>query len=319
MSISVTVYRGDPAVDSRGFRQCLGQFSTGVTIIATEHDGRRAGVTANSFSSLSLDPPLILWSISRTSRAFPIFSEATHFAVSILAEDQIPVSQRFASKEEDKFASIDWCPGQNGAPVIKGSAGRLECTRHSVLDGGDHLLIIGRVTHFEREERKGLIFSQGRYSIGLDHPVLRSETSSAGAPLTAGEASLGSLVFKAHLKSSRSFDADRAALGFSIGQARILYVLSEHPSLPFEELVSLSNFPSQTIEDGLTDLTATGGVKRNADGTFCLTDKGRELRATIRERSLSRETEMLRHIAPEELATAKRVLERFITQADTAR
>ena len=314
MSIPV-VHSGDPGGDSRGFRQCLGQFSTGVTVVSADHRGVRAGVTANSFSSLSLDPPLILWSINKTSRAFPVFSAAKHFAVNILAEDQVQVSQRFSSKEEDKFATIDWYRGQNGAPLIRGTAGRIECTTEALHEGGDHLLIIGRVTRFEREERRSLIFSQGRYSIGLDHPVLRPDTATAGSKLHSAETTLGALVFKAHLVSSRSFDAGRAALGLSIGEGRVLYVLSEHDALPIDALVGYANLPGQTIEDALADLSAKGAVQRDISGAVSLTAKGRELRATVRERSRAREAEMLEPIAPDHLAIAKDVLASFVGQS----
>jgi flavin reductase (DIM6/NTAB) family NADH-FMN oxidoreductase RutF/DNA-binding MarR family transcriptional regulator len=312
------VHSGDPREDSRGFRQCLGQFSTGVTVVTAEHGGARVGVTANSFSSLSLDPPLILWSINRTSRAFAVFSEAAHFAVNILAEDQVQVSQRFASKEDDKFATVDWYPGHDGAPLIRGAAARIECTTETLHEGGDHLLIVGRVTRFEREERRSLIFSQGRYSIGLDHPVLRPDAATTEAKSVPADATLGALVFKAHLVSSRSFDAGRAALGLSIGEGRVLYVLSEHDALPLDALVKFSNLPAQTIEDALADLAEKGAVERRADGTIGLTAQGRNLRAVVRERSLAREAEMLRNIAPDHLAIAKDVLARFIAQPQAA-
>jgi flavin reductase (DIM6/NTAB) family NADH-FMN oxidoreductase RutF/DNA-binding MarR family transcriptional regulator len=321
MTTPLAALSGDPVVDSRGFRQCLGQFSTGVTIVTAEHDDQRVGVTANSFSSLSLDPPLILWSINRTSRAFPVFAEAKHFAISILADDQVDVSQRFASKETDKFATIAWHAGENGAPMIDGSAARLECSTEILHDGGDHVLIIGRVTRFAQDNRKVLIFSQGRYSLGVDHPVLRNETGSASSGQdrdAAGSATFGSLVFKAHLRSSHSFDTYRSSLGLSIGEGRILYVLSEHPALSFDVLVRRSNLPAQVIEDAIADLTASGGLQRNVDETFSLTSAGKERRATARQQSLACEAETLEGISPEHLAITKQVLAQYIAQSDAA-
>lgn len=312
------VASGDPLTDPRGFRQCLGQFSTGVTVITAEHEGLRAGVTANSFSSLSLDPPLILWSINRTSRALAVFAAADHFAVNILAEHQIAVSQRFASKEDDKFATVDWYAGSNGAPLVRGAAARLECTVAERHDAGDHVLLIGRVTRFEREDRKGLIFSQGRYSIGVDHPATRQGAAGADSDPLQSPGSLGNLVFKAHLKSSRSFDAERASLGLSIGQARLLFVLSEHPALSRDDVVLRSNLPWQTVEDALSDLMAHGAVARSSDGAYSLTDSGKALRIAVNQKSQSREAELVAGIDPAHLTIAKQVLSQFLSVAERA-
>lgn len=316
MSLPVTETSGDPTIDSRGFRHCLGQFSTGVTIITAEHEGQRVGVTANSFSSLSLDPPLVLWSINRTSRAFPVFAQAKHFAISILADDQVDVSQRFASKEVDKFATIDWRPGENGAPLISGTAARLECTTEIQHDGGDHVLIIGRVTRFAQEDRNVLIFSQGRYSLGVDHPVLRSDGASRPQDGSETSATFGTLVFKAHLCSSRGFDVYRGSLGLSIGEGRILYVLSEHPALTFDALVLRANLPASVIEDGLADLSASGCLQRNVDDTISLTSAGKERRAAVRQKIAAYETDTLQGISASDLAVTKQILARYIAQTD---
>jgi len=156
--------------DVRAFRECLGQYSTGVTVIAAVVDGKSFGVTANSFSSLSLEPPMVLWSIARTSRSFEAFQRSEAFAVNILADSQVEISRRFSSKEENKFATVDWRPGENGSPLIAGSAAEFECTTTARHDGGDHVIIVGRVTRFASHRRNVLIFSQGRYRVGIDHP-----------------------------------------------------------------------------------------------------------------------------------------------------
>lgn len=310
---------GDPAADQRGFRRCLGQFSTGVTIIAAEHDGQRVGVTANSFSSLSLDPPLILWSIGRTSRAFSTFMEAPRFAVSILAEDQVDVSQRFSSKDTDKFAGIGWESGGNGAPVIKNSAARLECQTEARHEGGDHVLIVGRVTRFAYEDRKVLIFSQGRYSIGVDHPVLQSDRDAGDARASVGTdvaTTLGALLFRAHLCSSRGFDRYRDSLGLSIGASRILFVLSDAGELSFEAVVREVDLPAQTIEDDLADLTAKGDVRRTMSGAIGLTPAGRDHYARVRRLIDAHEADTLKGIPAADLQKTKETLARFVEQTD---
>src|SRR5690606_14777471 len=97
---------GDPATDGRGFRRALGQYATGVTVVTASADGEAGGVTANSFASVSMDPPLVLWSLQKSSQSYHIFTKATHFAVNVLASDQIELSQRFAKSGPDKFNKI---------------------------------------------------------------------------------------------------------------------------------------------------------------------------------------------------------------------
>src|SRR5579871_1846260 len=155
--------QGDPSEDPKAFRRCLAQFSTGVTVMTTQADGGPAGVTANSFSSLSMEPPLVLWSIGRTSRSFASFTTSKHFNVNILATDQIEMSQVFASRTEDKFAGIDWHPGVLGSPVLPGVLAYLECETVTTLEGGDHVILVGRVRRYSRYAGKALLYSQGRY------------------------------------------------------------------------------------------------------------------------------------------------------------
>src|SRR5262245_40101805 len=165
----------DPASDARSFRRCLGAFATGVTVITAQSGDQRAGVTATSFSSVSLDPPLILWSVSRSARSFPVFRDATHFAVNILAASQVEVSQCFASPEPDRFAGMRWRPGVGGAPLLEGVVAHLECSTEAQYDGGDHLIIVGRVRNFLQFEGAGLLFAEGRYGIAEDHPNARED------------------------------------------------------------------------------------------------------------------------------------------------
>lgn len=311
MTDIVPADQGDPAADPRAFRRCLGQFATGVTVITAAHDGRRAGVTANSFASLSLDPPLVLWSIGRSSRAFQVFATTPRFAVNILAAEQIDVSQRFASAETDKFAGIAWRPGENGAPVLDGVAAQLECTTEAVHQGGDHVLLIGRVTRFARFDRNVLVFAQGRYSLAEDHPDLRSRDDRPASSPAEGPG-FGSLLFKAHLCASRGFDARRREAGLTLPQARILYVLSEGGPLSAEMLVQRSDLTAAVIADSVAELTERGEVARLADGRLALTPSGHELRTRMRQEIASYEAAQLEAIAPDELATARAVLARYV-------
>lgn len=153
-----------PPIDSQALRQVLGRFATGVTIVTClDEQGERLGLTANSFNALSLDPPLILWSLRQASLSLPAFRAATHFAVNILAESQVELSRRFASRVPDKFAEGAWSDGAGGVPVLSGAAAVLECETAQIHDAGDHVLFIGRVLRLADLATPPLLFHGGHY------------------------------------------------------------------------------------------------------------------------------------------------------------
>ncbi len=132
--------------DCRAFRNALGGFATGVTVVtAMAAEGTPVGLTVSSFNSVSLEPPLVLWSLSANSPSLGIFESASHFAVNVLAANQEEVSNRFASRLEDKFDGVSWQPGLGGAPVLAGTCASFECANVVRHAGGDHLIFIGQV------------------------------------------------------------------------------------------------------------------------------------------------------------------------------
>jgi flavin reductase (DIM6/NTAB) family NADH-FMN oxidoreductase RutF len=147
---------------AREFRDALGRFATGVTIVTTMTDQGPLGITANSFASVSLDPPLVLWSPARTSRRFPAFEAATHYAIHVLGEDQRELCAHF-SRDGFAFDALDWRKGDHGIPEIAGCLARFDCERTAAHDGGDHLIIVGRVLSAEARDGAPLVFSSGRY------------------------------------------------------------------------------------------------------------------------------------------------------------
>lgn len=152
------------AMDKRAFRHALGAFATGVTVITTrDPQGRPVGLTANSFNSVSLDPPLVLWSLALQSTNLPAFRQARSWAVHILAADQEDMSSRFASAGADKFAGLEVRDGPEGAPLIEGCAARFGCATAFEHEGGDHAIFIGRVIDFMAREALPLVFHAGQY------------------------------------------------------------------------------------------------------------------------------------------------------------
>lgn len=150
--------------ESRRLRAALGRFATGVTIVTClGDDGRRVGLTVNSFNSLSLEPPLVLWSLRRESPAAAAFGAAAHFAVNVLAQSQLALSRRFAARGADRFAEGEWLAGAHGLPVLGGAVAVFECEQVSQQVAGDHLLFIGRVLAFNEAALPPLLFQAGHY------------------------------------------------------------------------------------------------------------------------------------------------------------
>lgn len=149
--------------DARTLRDALGCFGTGVTVVTTFDDHRRPiGLTANSFTSVSLDPPLVLFCLGRNSRYFGQFERAEWFAINVLHIGQQPSSDRFATSREDRFAGIEWSGDR--APMLEGSLASLQCVMHDVHDGGDHIIVVGRVTEARFEPRRDpLLYFRGKY------------------------------------------------------------------------------------------------------------------------------------------------------------
>jgi flavin reductase (DIM6/NTAB) family NADH-FMN oxidoreductase RutF len=154
----------EPLVTALTLRSALGRYTTGVTIISCiDAAGVPVGLTANSFNALSLDPPLVLWSLRLSSTSVETFVKATHFVVNVLAESQVELSRRFASRTEDKFAEGSWSAGVGGAPVLAGCAAVFECAAHSHQTVGDHVLFIGQVSRLCEAPVPPLLFQGGHY------------------------------------------------------------------------------------------------------------------------------------------------------------
>lgn len=154
-------------IDKRAFRKALGNFATGVTVItARSADGSLVGVTANSFSSVSLEPPLVLWSLDNAAYSRTIFEAAGSFTVNILAANQTELSNRFASRGEfDKFSGVAFRSGLGGAPVFDGIAASFECRTVAIHDGGDHRIFLGQVEVFADHGLAPLLFHRGNYAL----------------------------------------------------------------------------------------------------------------------------------------------------------
>ncbi|SEK13651.1 flavin reductase family protein [Paraburkholderia diazotrophica] len=155
----------------RQLRNAFGQYPTGVTVItAAARDGRKIGLTANSFASLSLDPPLVIWSIGKTSPSCADFVRAGHFAINVLAEDQTDLSRRFSKPSPDKYVGVACRESLGGTMVLDGCSAHFVCRNLAQHEGGDHLIFIGQIEHFEAEGHAPLVFHSGQYGAVTNNP-----------------------------------------------------------------------------------------------------------------------------------------------------
>ena len=163
----VSVPPDDPEAQAaaRRFRDVLGRFATGVTVITATSGGEPVGMTCQSFSSVSLTPPLVLFCPAKTSRAWPLIRKSGKFAVNLLAEGQEDISNTMATKGIDKFADVGWQPSPvTGSPVIEGTLAHIDCSVHAVHEAGDHYIVVGLVEQLEPSQAsEPLLFSQGKY------------------------------------------------------------------------------------------------------------------------------------------------------------
>jgi flavin reductase (DIM6/NTAB) family NADH-FMN oxidoreductase RutF/ADP-ribose pyrophosphatase YjhB (NUDIX family) len=167
-------------IDPRQLRDAFGAFLTGVTVVTThDAEGKPIGFTANSFTSVSLDPPLLLVCLAKTSRNFRAMTSAGTFAVNILSEEQKDVSNTFARPVEDRFATVSWAPGPHGSPVLEGVAAWFDCSLHQVVDAGDHVILLGQVEAFGNAGTAGLGYARGSYF----SPTLADKALLAGQDL----------------------------------------------------------------------------------------------------------------------------------------
>lgn len=160
-----------PSFSAQEFRAALGMFATGVTIVtARAMDGQVIGLTANSFNSVSLTPPLVLWSLSRVAASLPVFSAGSHYAINVLAADQNALAERFASRGADRWSGVLFDTGAGGAPLLHGAAATFECFNRSRYEEGDHVIFVGEVERCTRREGASpLLFHGGRYY--TEHPL----------------------------------------------------------------------------------------------------------------------------------------------------
>ncbi len=227
------------ALDTDSFRQALGHFATGVTIVTTrDENGEYIGVTANSFNSVSMDPPLVLWSLDKRTHSLKVYETAEHFVVNVLAADQVSLSKRFAtSGVKDKFRGVSFAEGVGGAPILAGCAAYFQCKKSFVYEGGDHLILVGEVVTFEASGRSGLVFHKGSYAVSQPHPVIGVTQTQEDGGQDFVEEYLDYLLTQTAARFRLQFQVVLDEAGVHQFEWRIMCCLAEnHEGLTFEQL-----------------------------------------------------------------------------------
>lgn len=224
------------AFEAGEFRKALGSFTTGVTVVTTRGtENNDIGLTANSFNSVSLEPPMILWSLAKNALSMPQFRAAEYFAVHILSEDQEAISGQFAKRGVDKFAGVDIERGPAGIPLLKHCAARFVCKTAHQYEGGDHIIFVGEVLEFTHWERLPLLFHGGQYSQLLKTPAITP--GKRGSEVE--DESLGYLLRVASRQMLRPLKQALTVQQLSLAQYYVLAVLAKYGHQSLERVLAL--------------------------------------------------------------------------------
>jgi 3-hydroxy-9,10-secoandrosta-1,3,5(10)-triene-9,17-dione monooxygenase reductase component len=296
---------------TRQFRNALGSFATGVTIItARSPAGADVGVTANSFNSVSLDPPMILWSLAKTSTSFDAFMAAEHFAVHILAMDQEGLSGRFAKSNTDKFGGLTVERGRGSVPLLPGCAARFQCRTAYRHEGGDHIILVGEVEEFDHDGHAPLAFHGGRYGMFIKNDPPAASGDTGPSPL------LTDLLGRAEDGLARRIEAEVSAFGLASHEFDLLRLLVAGPR-SLEELEALAGPSGETETVVLVeDLAARGLVSPPANGTVVIATAGHDAVAAVTAQIEKIEASALEALTAHEAALLRRLLTRVVRSLD---
>jgi 4-hydroxyphenylacetate 3-hydroxylase, reductase component len=307
--------KGDPVVDANGFRRSLGQFGTGVTVVTTRHEGQDYGLTSNSFASVSLNPPLVLWSIKKSSQSYEAFTGTRFFAVNVLSSEQIEISNRFAKSGGDKFTGIDFSRAIGECPLVANSLATFECETWSNYDGGDHTIIVGAVRAFQTYDRQALLFSQGQYATAdmATFAAHIDERSEKLAPNSGTSSEFLSTTLRyAYGSLWEKIRRERSKYGMSQAQAGIILSIYLKPQQTRREVASKLGFGVNYSEAEFHALFQRDLIQMGEEGYLTLTSSGREKIEDFLCRARELEAVALKDFTSEEIATVRKVLNHLI-------
>ena len=308
------------AFDPKDFRQALGMFATGVTIVtARAADGTPVGITANSFSSVSLSPPMVLWSLARNARSLPVFEAAEHWNVHILAADQEPMSNRFARAGEDKFGGIELDAGVSTAPLLPGCSARFQCRTAFRYGGGDHIIFVGEVLSYDRGSTAPLLYVTGGYALAARRAAAVSTEPLAGADAPYSEDLLGYLLGRAHYQFMAGFRRALNERQLSDPDFFVLSLLSVRDRLTADEIAAHIAYTGVDIgAAALRGLVERGLLERGLapEARYGLSASGRDAILHILAAAKSVEAGLADRLGEIEFAALRNLLKQAILATD---
>ena len=297
------------------FRNALGQFATGVTIVTTiDAQAAPVGVTASSFNSVSLDPPLVLWSLAKTANSMPAYQNSGGFNVHVLASHQSELSNQFARSSDDKFAGLDWSPCEQGFPLLPEYAALFRCKTHFQYEGGDHIIFVGEVIDYQTHDFPVLVFQGGRYA-DAKQKTAPAQPHELGVDLGSGQFSDDFLLYllsRAHFQTSYPTRKACKDIGMSEPEYFCLSLLSMNGALPQDEIVDrLEHTGHHPDAEIFARLTRKGWIEHKAPGVH-ISDSGRETFIKLLASSKALEEQLLKHFTNDELQAAGKFLKKLI-------
>lgn len=295
---------GPSDLDPRAFRDALGSFVTGVTIVTTRgENGADIGLTANSFNSVSLEPPMVLWSLALSSSHLPAFRTAPWWAVHILASEQEALSARFAQRGIDKFAGLAVSRGPGDIPLLDGCAARFICRGAYEYEGGDHAIFVGQVLEFDQQGRAPLVYHQGRYA-----GVIPGEVAAADSDGNAGGHFLGHLLGRAQAAVFGDVRREYRGRGLSGADYTLLTLLGLGDGCATGELVSAAENAGLDVAAAAIESAASRGLIDMRGGRARLTEAGRAQAVELIAVAESSQMRIEGRLAPGEMAMLRRLL-----------
>lgn len=309
--------------DPQAFRAALGTFTTGVTIITTQtEDGSPIGITANSFNSVSLNPPLVLWSLAKKAHSLPVFTSGRHWNVHVLSAEQEALSGRFATQGEDKFAEVELDNGVSEAPLLQDCTARFQCRTAFQYEGGDHVIFVGEVLAFDHNERPPLAFQSGQYALATRKPrnELRLATTPPPPDCSYTEDLLGYLLGRAHYQMLNALRRLLNNQQLDEHAFFILSVLCIRDRLTLDEINAFVSYTGHSAS--LASMRFLEGQKLVArelngeDTRYVLTADGRE--ASLQELALAKavEEDVSAKLGAGDAMALKVLLKRLIAASD---
>lgn len=303
-------------IDTRALRNCFGKFATGITVItAFAPDGTKIGLTVNSFSSLSLDPPMILWSLDKKSNSVEALKAAPHFAVNVLASNQMDISNKFASPSEEKFVDVELIDSTYNLPLLSDTVAYLECKNLGTHEGGDHLIFVGEVVNFEIGDKKPLLYANGQYAVAARHPGTKQADPGTSAT-TSSDDFIIPLLLRSYWEISDPFYQELLDAGIPVAHARILVHLSHTPKLTAKEISAAIRVDIASVAMSVSWLCDNGHLDKLDDERYILSDPGRALLDDVQCRAERFEQEVLDGYSGAEIDMLKSILRKLIYRKD---